>query len=51
MRGTLPHLERAIHVGLEMGDLEWAGYCSVCASADPPSSLISCGQLLLTTSL
>ncbi len=35
MRGTLPHLERAIHVGLETGDLEWAGYDSVRATRHP----------------
>jgi hypothetical protein len=29
LRDTLPYLERSIHVALETGDLEWAGYNSV----------------------
>lgn len=29
LKETVPHLEHAVHVGLETGDLEWAGYNSV----------------------
>lgn len=38
LRDTLPHLEQAVHVGLETGDLEWAGYGSV--RAVPPVGLL-----------